>query len=326
VTDAEGHVTTTSYYPDGKVWRVIDANEDNAVTNRYYGDGSLKEVEDAQGNITQYEYNGFKALKKTTYEDETYEQPTYDQYRRVTQTRGRSGQVIYLTYDGLNRVKTKTVEDPNGLTTNTITYTYDLLGRLYRVADNSGTTKNTYDKAGRLVRAIHGVIHIGFLSTIKILSPDRNISPHEKRPRPIGFVLLSAVLPRDINVPKRPGSLALFRTCLFSLDSFVESTGPAPIALSCSHPSGSKPGPSPSENSRTRPHPDSSGPEQRQYRTRFNWGSLLSERSDTSVTDRVGPGRQTFLTPDAGERESEGPQSFCREQGAAAAVQSHLLV
>ena len=38
-----------------------------------------------------------------------------------------------------------------------------------------------------------GVIHIGFLSTIKTPSPDRNLSPHEKSLRPIGLVLLSAV-------------------------------------------------------------------------------------------------------------------------------------
>jgi len=69
VTDAEGHVTTTRYWPDGKVWKVIDAKGNNAVVNRYYGDGSLKEVEDAEGNITTYEYNGFKGLARTTYEE-----------------------------------------------------------------------------------------------------------------------------------------------------------------------------------------------------------------------------------------------------------------
>ena len=65
VTDAEGHVTTTRYYPDGKVWKVIDAKSCNSVRQPLYGDGSLKEVEDAKGNITKYEYNGFKGLKKT---------------------------------------------------------------------------------------------------------------------------------------------------------------------------------------------------------------------------------------------------------------------
>jgi len=142
VTDAEGHVTTTRYYPDGKVWKVIDAKGNNSVVNRYYGDGSLKEVEDAKGNVTHYEYNGFMGLKKTTYEDDTYEQPTYDSYRRVTQTRGRSGQTISLTYDGLNRIPTKTVRDPNFVLVNTITYQYDLLGRLYKVTDDTGTTSS----------------------------------------------------------------------------------------------------------------------------------------------------------------------------------------
>jgi YD repeat-containing protein len=67
--------------------------------------------------------------------------------------RGRAGQTIDLTYDNLNRVKTKSVEDPNHGQTNTITYKYDLLGRVYQVIDeNNGTTKNTYDKAGRLIR------------------------------------------------------------------------------------------------------------------------------------------------------------------------------
>jgi hypothetical protein len=57
------------------------------------------EVEDAEGNVTAYEYNGFKGLAKTTYEDDTYEVPTYDDYRRVTQTRGRWGQTIHLAPD-----------------------------------------------------------------------------------------------------------------------------------------------------------------------------------------------------------------------------------
>ena len=37
-------------------------------------DGSLKQVQDAKGNVTKYEYNGFMALSKTTYPDNTYEQ------------------------------------------------------------------------------------------------------------------------------------------------------------------------------------------------------------------------------------------------------------
>lgn len=73
--DAENHETKTCYYPDGKVWRVIDAKDCNSVVNTYNPDGSLKEVEDAKGNVTQYEYNGFMGLKRTTYPDNTHEDP-----------------------------------------------------------------------------------------------------------------------------------------------------------------------------------------------------------------------------------------------------------
>ncbi len=103
MTDAEGHVTTTRCWPDNQVWKVSDAKGNNSVVKRYYGDGSLKEVEDARGNITKYEYDGFKGLKKTTYPDNNYEGPTYDSYRRVSQMRGGSGQKIEFRYDSLGR-------------------------------------------------------------------------------------------------------------------------------------------------------------------------------------------------------------------------------
>jgi YD repeat-containing protein len=48
---------------------VIDAEGHDTVINRYNTDGSLKEVEDAKGNVTRYEYNGFQGLKKTLYPD-----------------------------------------------------------------------------------------------------------------------------------------------------------------------------------------------------------------------------------------------------------------
>jgi hypothetical protein len=40
------------------------------------------------------------------------------------------------------------------------------------------------------------------------------------------LVLRPAVLPRDIHLPKRPGSIVLFRTCVFLRDFFVESASP----------------------------------------------------------------------------------------------------
>ena len=153
MTDAEGHVTTTLYWPDGKVGKVIDAEGHDTVVNIYDpNDGSLKGVRDAKGNLTRYEYTGFMGLKKTIFADGTSEQPMYDQYRRVCYTRGRGGQTMLFDYDNLSRLITRTVKNSQGNTTNTIQYEYDLMGRLYRVCDSTGMTKNTYDKAGRLKR------------------------------------------------------------------------------------------------------------------------------------------------------------------------------
>jgi YD repeat-containing protein len=147
VTDAENNVTETRYYPDGKVWKVIDAEGHATVTNTYNADGSLQKVQDAKGNTTEYQYNGFMGTKKTIYPDGTYTQPGYDYIRRLETMRTRAGQIIGIGYDGLHRVKTKELTDPN----NTITYWYDLTGRVLETTDNTGTIENTYDSAGRLI-------------------------------------------------------------------------------------------------------------------------------------------------------------------------------
>jgi RHS repeat-associated protein len=146
VTDAEGNVTETRYYPDGKVWRVTDAEDHNNVTYTYNADGSLQKVEDAKGNTTEYQYNGFMATDKITYGDGTSTEPGYDEIRRLDTVENRAGQITSVTYDGLHRVKTKVLPD------STITYKYDLTGRVIEIADNTGTTRNTYDDAGRLIK------------------------------------------------------------------------------------------------------------------------------------------------------------------------------
>ncbi|MHC4499518.1 MAG: RHS repeat domain-containing protein, partial [Planctomycetota bacterium] len=63
VTDAESNVTETRYYPDGQVWKIIDAEGHDTITKTYDPNGYLQKVKDAEGNVTEYEYNGFGALK-----------------------------------------------------------------------------------------------------------------------------------------------------------------------------------------------------------------------------------------------------------------------
>jgi len=120
------------------------------------------------------------------------------------------------------------------------------------------------------------VIHIGFLSSEKnTFSGPKNFTPMKPR-RAFGFLVLRFVLPLDTNVSRRPGSIVLFRSCEFTMDSLIESTCRKQTALSCSHPSGSGPRSFPSVTEAPDPIPTPSGPEQRQYRTLFMKGCLLS--------------------------------------------------
>jgi hypothetical protein len=82
-----------------------------------------------------------------------------------------------------------------------------------------------------------------------------------------GLRVRLCVLPRDINVPKGPGPIVLFRSCEFS--GFIRRVR-RPTTLSCSHPSGSGPRSRRHATAGPGPIPTASGPEQRQYRTRFS--------------------------------------------------------
>ena len=146
VTDAEGHITETRYTPDGKTWKVIAPNGQAQKTYTYNDNGQVSEVRDAKGNATQYTYNGFMGLARTTFEDGTYTEPGYNWLRQAETLRTRAGQTLEVEYDEWQRVKRKITPE------NTITYTYDIMGRITEVTDNHGTTVNTYDTAGRITQ------------------------------------------------------------------------------------------------------------------------------------------------------------------------------
>jgi hypothetical protein len=72
-----------------------------------------------------------------------------------------------------------------------------------------------------------GVIHIGFLSSKKTLSPDRKSSClSQSSARSFGLLLSGAVLPRDIERTETSWSHRSVSHLRVLLDSFVESTGP----------------------------------------------------------------------------------------------------
>ena len=119
------------------------------------------------------------------------------------------------------------------------------------------------------------VIHIGFLSSEKIFSPDRKAS---RLWNPGGLsVSLCCVLQRDKSISRRPGLTVLFRSCQFTMDSLIESACCEQTSLSCSHPSGSGPGSLPSVTEAPGSIPTPSGPEQSQCRNIFNRLSIQRE-------------------------------------------------
>ncbi len=92
--------------------------------------------------------------------------------------------------------------------------------------------------------------------------------------RAFGFLVLRFVLPLNTNVSRRLGSIGLFRSCEFTMDSLIESACRKQTALSCSHPSGSEPRSLLPVTEGSGPIPTPSGPEQRQYRTLFTHLSI----------------------------------------------------
>jgi RHS repeat-associated protein len=142
------------------------------VTRTYTTNGKLATATDAEGNTTTYEYDEFDRLLKTRYPGSTkgsgvssttdYEQLGYDAGSNVITRRLRDGNMIYYSYDNLNRVTSK--DRPNTTSWETdINYSYDLLGRMANASD-TGTQSLTfvYDALGRKTSEVN--LHYGTMS------------------------------------------------------------------------------------------------------------------------------------------------------------------
>ena len=127
------------------------------------GDGEKLSVYDADGpsHITDYAYDGFNRLSKTSYPDSTVDMngtisgatfvSGYDANSNILTRTNRAGYVFGYTFDPLNRL-VQEVDPAYGATlANTITTGYDLGGRVTGVSDNTFGNVLTpgYDTAGR---------------------------------------------------------------------------------------------------------------------------------------------------------------------------------
>ena len=133
----------------------------NYVSYSYWQNGPKKSVMDANGNLSEMDYDGYDRLKYLYFPSKSatgsssrgeaqadFEQYNYDLNGNRSYERKRDGQVISYTFDALNRV---TVKDVPGSTFD-VYYRYDARGLQLRARFGSieglGIT-NVYDGFGR---------------------------------------------------------------------------------------------------------------------------------------------------------------------------------
>ena len=163
VIDPENRKTRLTYDAAGQLLKEIRAHGTALVqdyaTYTYSDNGQQTSVTDANGNRTDYFYDGHDRLEKTQFPSPTtagqsnasdYESFTYDKNGNVLSLRTRAGQTITSTYDALQRITQKTPGADKA-----VAYAYDKLGRQTQVkfTDSSHVIDYVYDDAGRLTSA-----------------------------------------------------------------------------------------------------------------------------------------------------------------------------
>jgi RHS repeat-associated protein len=134
------------------------------ATYTYTANGQRETVKDANDNLSTFEYDGFDRLQKLRFpvtskganlsSTSDFEQYGYDAVGNRTSLRKRDGKTITYTYDGLNRVRVKTVPvSTSGATGYSVYHRYDVRGLLTQARFTSDTGQgvtNTYDGFGWL--------------------------------------------------------------------------------------------------------------------------------------------------------------------------------
>ncbi|MEH2218468.1 MAG: FG-GAP-like repeat-containing protein [Nostoc sp.] len=143
--------------------RVVGAvgGDDDVVTRyAYTTKGQIDTTTDALGRVTDYDYNAFGELIKTTFAkgtvDEASQQFEYDAAGNQTAIIDELGHRTEFVYDPMNQLL-KTIEaDPDGtgaLTSPVTTYAYDKEGNQTLVTDaRNNVMTSDYDNMGHLVK------------------------------------------------------------------------------------------------------------------------------------------------------------------------------
>lgn len=164
-SEGGNRVTENVYNPDSSllgVKRAVGSGLAQIYAVYAYTDNGLpRTVKDAKNQLTTYQYDGHDRKVKTFYPDATnigasapgdYEQYVYDANSNVTALRKRSGQVVNLGYDNLNRLLSRTYPTA----ADNISFSYDLLGHKTAANKTGWPVSYNWDNAGRLTGTTAG--------------------------------------------------------------------------------------------------------------------------------------------------------------------------
>ncbi|MGV8095652.1 MAG: FG-GAP-like repeat-containing protein [Mangrovibacterium sp.] len=142
-TLAPGNVTTAMTYDrNGNRLSIADPSA-GTITNTWYGTGEIKTNQSARGQTTTYTYQTDGLLDKYTTTAEGETNYTYNTKGQVTNITSPGGISRSHTYDTRGRVNSVT-ESIDGIS-NSVTFGYDVPGRLYQKYFNGSTDYEQYD-------------------------------------------------------------------------------------------------------------------------------------------------------------------------------------
>jgi RHS repeat-associated protein len=170
VTNALGHITSiTNYDLNGRPLTITDANG-IVTTLTYWPRGWLKTRTVNGAQTTLYDYDGVGQLIKVTLPDGSFLSYTYDTAHRLTDiadgslTGGLSGNKIHYTLDAMGNRTQEDTKDPSNTILKTRSRVFDALNRLQK--DIGGTSPSTqitqygYDNNGNLQTITDPLSHI----------------------------------------------------------------------------------------------------------------------------------------------------------------------
>jgi len=176
VTDENSNYKTEYYDAYGRIYKVQEHNQGAAYSTEYEYDvlGNLIKVADNQGNISRIWYDSFGRKIKMDDPDMGIWLYTYDRVGNLTSQTDSKAQVLEFEYDALNRL-TRKANATNSANTTLATYYYDsgpnAIGRLNKIADQSGSTEFFYDALGREIKSTKSVSGSGAYSVEREYDP-----------------------------------------------------------------------------------------------------------------------------------------------------------